>query len=160
VSRQPSGEVAARLSAIPRTERLLVVEDEPTVARLISDVLSQEGYPVDSVLDGEEGLRRALHGNYDLLICDLKMPHFDGRALHRELIAKASPLQHRLVFVTGDTLAPRTIEFLESCGVPYLAKPFLVEELKAIVAAALESATQRSRAEGASGVSVGRGASR
>jgi CheY-like chemotaxis protein len=118
---------------------VLVVEDEPTVARLISDVLGEEGYPVEIVLDGEEGLRRALHGNYDLLICDLKMPHLDGRALHRELLAKGSPLQHRLVFVTGDTLAPRTMEFLESCGVPYLAKPFLVEELKAVVAAALES---------------------
>ncbi len=133
---------------------MLVVEDEPTVARLISDVLGEEGYPVEIVLDGEEGLRRALHGNYDLLICDLKMPHLDGRALHRELVAKGSALQHRLVFVTGDTLAPRTMEFLESCGVPFLAKPFLVEELKAVVAEALDSAGKRSRAEGAHSLRV------
>jgi DNA-binding response OmpR family regulator len=44
-----------------------------------------------------------------------------------------SPLQHRLVFVTGDTLSPHTLEFLESSGLPYLAKPFLVEELKRAV---------------------------
>jgi signal transduction histidine kinase/CheY-like chemotaxis protein len=137
----------ARSFSVPRTERVLVVEDEPTVARLISDVLGEEGYPVEIVLDGEEGLRRALHGNYDLVICDLKMPQFDGRALHREFLAKGSPLLHRLVFVTGDTLAPRTLEFLESCGVPYLAKPFLVEELKALVAKALESKVNRGRAE-------------
>ncbi|HUK29965.1 MAG TPA: ATP-binding protein [Candidatus Acidoferrum sp.] len=132
-----------RLPSIPRTERILVVEDEPTVARLIADVLGEEGYPVEIVLDGEEGLRRALKGNFDLIVCDLKMPVFDGRALHRELVAKGSPLQHRLVFVTGDTLAPRTMEFLETCGVPYLGKPFLVEELKAVVEAALESASNK-----------------
>jgi signal transduction histidine kinase/ActR/RegA family two-component response regulator len=156
----PASETSTKLSVVPRTERVLVVEDEPTVARLISDVLGEEGYPVEIVLDGEEGLRRALHGNYDLLICDLKMPHFGGRALHRELVAKGSPLQHRLVFVTGDTLAPRTMEFLESCGVPYLAKPFLVEELKVVVAAALESAAKRSRTVGAHTLSVGRVGSR
>jgi nitrogen-specific signal transduction histidine kinase/CheY-like chemotaxis protein len=141
------GQSAARSFSSPRTEHILVVEDEPTVARLISDVLGEEGYLVEVVLDGEEGLRRALHGNYDLLICDLKMPHFDGRALHRELLAKGSPLLHRLVFVTGDTLAPRTLEFLESCGVPYLAKPFLVEELKGLAAKALEPAVKRARVE-------------
>lgn len=132
--------------SMPRTERVLVVEDEPTVARLISDVLGEEGYSVEIVLDGEEGLRRALHGNYDLVICDLKMPNLEGRAIHRELVAKGSSLQHRMVFVTGDTLAPRTMEFLESCGVPFLAKPFLVEELKAIVSAALASAAKKNLA--------------
>ncbi|MFZ0821485.1 MAG: ATP-binding protein [Candidatus Acidiferrales bacterium] len=156
----PGSKSVTSLPTVPHTERVLVVEDEPTVARLISDVLAEEGYPVEIVLDGEEGLRRALHGNYDLLICDLKMPHLDGRALHRELVAKGSSLQHSLVFVTGDTLAPRTLEFLESCGVPYLAKPFLVEELKAIVASALESARKRSRAEGVHSVPEGRGGSR
>jgi signal transduction histidine kinase/CheY-like chemotaxis protein len=160
VSLGPRIESVSKLSAVLRTERVLVVEDEPTVARLISDVLSEDGYQVEIVLDGEEGLRRALHGRYDLLLCDLKMPHLDGRALHRELVAKGSPLQHRLVFVTGDTLAPRTMEFLGSCGVPYLAKPFLVEELKAVVAAALESAMKRKRAEGEQGVQIGRSKSR
>ena len=46
-------------------------------------------------------------------------------------------MQHRLLFVTGDTMAPRTLEFLNSSGLPYLAKPFLVEELKAAVYQAL-----------------------
>jgi PAS domain S-box-containing protein len=150
------GEKVSLFLSAPRTERVLIVEDEPTVARLISDVLGEEGYLVEIVLDGEEGLRRALHGNYDLLICDLKMPHFDGRAFHRELLAKGSPLRHRLVFVTGDTLSPRTMEFLESCGVPYLAKPFLVEELKALVAKALESAVNNGRAEGVHSLPAGR----
>jgi FixJ family two-component response regulator len=65
------------------------------------------------------------------------MPHLGGRAFYQQLAIDESPLQHRLIFVTGDTLAPRTLDFLHKCGLPYLAKPFLVEELKDIVARGL-----------------------
>jgi PAS domain S-box-containing protein len=127
-----------------RAERVLVVEDEPTVAHLIADVLGEDGHKVEIVLDGRDGLDRAAAGNYGLIICDLRMPHLDGRGIYRELVAQGSPMQHRLMFVTGDTLAPRTFEFLEKCGLPFLAKPFLVEELKAVVDRALLAAEQLS----------------
>ena len=120
-------------SAEPHRERILVVEDEPTVAQLIADVLGEEGYQVDTVLDSREGLERLGRQQCDLVICDLKMPYVDGRAFYRALVRAGSPLQHRMVFVTGDTLAPHTLEFLDSTGLPYLAKPFLVEELKLAV---------------------------
>ena len=122
--------------------RILVVEDEPTVARLIADVLGEEGHFVDSVLDSRDGLELVRRHAYDLVICDLRMPHLDGRGFYRELIRQGSPLEHRLMFVTGDTLAPRTVDFLEESGVPYLAKPFLVEELKDAVNRVLAAATQ------------------
>jgi signal transduction histidine kinase/CheY-like chemotaxis protein len=134
-----------------RGKRILVVEDEPTVAQLIADVESEEGHRVDTLLDSREALDRLEKKNYDLVICDLKMPHLDGPGLFRALIRAGSPLQHRLLFVTGDTVSPRTLEFLNSSGVPYLAKPFLVEELKesvrrALVAApAAEEATAEAR---------------
>ncbi len=78
------------------------------------------------------------------------MPNLDGRAFYKALADAGNPLQHRLIFVTGDTMSPRTLDFLESSGVPYLAKPFLVEELKQIVQQASEArerggATRRSR---------------
>ena len=129
-----------------RGERVLVVEDEPTVAHLIADVLSEDGHKVEIVLDGRDGLDRASEGDYALIICDLRMPHVDGRAIYRELMARGSPMRHRLMFVTGDTLAPRTLEFLEKSGLPFLAKPFLVEELKAVVERALVVAEQSSAA--------------
>jgi DNA-binding response OmpR family regulator len=71
------------------------------------------------------------------VICDLKMPYVDGPGLYRSLVRRDSPMQHRVLFVTGDTMGPRTLEFLKSSGLPYLAKPFLVEELKAAVRQAL-----------------------
>ena len=111
-----------------------MVEDEPTVAQLIADVMSEEGHRVDMLLDSREALGRLEKRNYGLVICDLKMPHLDGPGLYRALVSAGSPLQHKLLFVTGDTMSPRTLEFLKSSGLPYLAKPFLVEELKEICA--------------------------
>ncbi len=64
---------------------MLVVEDEPTVAHLIADVLGEDGHKVEIVLDGRDGLDRAAAGNYALIICDLRMPHLDGRAIYRSL---------------------------------------------------------------------------
>ncbi len=119
--------------AEPHRERILVVEDEPTVAQLIADVLGEEGYEMDTVLDSREGLERLSRQQYDLVVCDFRMPYMDGRAFYRALVRAGSSLQHRMVFVTGDTLAPHTLEFLDSTGLPYLAKPFLVEELKLAV---------------------------
>jgi signal transduction histidine kinase/ActR/RegA family two-component response regulator len=133
---------------ITRSARVLVIEDEPSVAHLIADVLAEEGHPVEIVLEGREGLNRAAVGEHDLVICDLRMPNMDGRAIYRELVAKRSPMLDRLVFVTGDTLSPRTMEFLEACGVPFLAKPFLVEELKAVVVQALTAAEHSSDGNG------------
>jgi PAS domain S-box-containing protein len=118
-------------------ERILIVEDEPTVAELIADVMADEGYQVDTLLDSREALARLDGYSYSLVICDLKMPYVDGPGLYRTLVRRENPMQLKLLFVTGDTMAPRAIEFLKSSGLPYLAKPFLVEELKEAVSNAL-----------------------
>jgi two-component system, NtrC family, sensor kinase len=117
-----------------RAARVLVIEDEPTVARLIADALGDEGHTVETVLDSREGLARALAAPHDILICDLRMPHLDGRAVYEQLERRGSPLARQTLFITGDMLAAGTMEFLDSTGLPYLAKPFRVEELKQAVA--------------------------
>jgi PAS domain S-box-containing protein len=113
--------------------RILVIEDEATVAQLIMDVLREEGHQVTAVLDSKEGLEQISRRPYDLIICDLRMPGLDGPAFYDVLVRTGSPLQNKILFVTGDTLGPRTIEFLVPNDLPYLAKPFLVEELKLAV---------------------------
>jgi PAS domain S-box-containing protein len=124
--------------------RILVVEDEPTVAQLIADVLREEGHQVDAVVDSQEGLNCIARTRYDLVICDLRMPRLDGPAFYDALVRSGSPVQHKIIFITGDTLAPRTLEFLEPHGLPYLAKPFLVEELKLAVSRMLDQARNKS----------------
>ncbi len=121
-----------------RRGRILVVEDEPTIAQLIVDVLREEGHQVDAVLDSQEGLTRLSRTSYDLVLCDLRMPRLDGPAFYDTLVRSGSLNQKQIIFVTGDTLASRTLEFLETNNLPYLAKPFLVEELKLAVNSKLE----------------------
>jgi DNA-binding response OmpR family regulator len=135
-----SGVVSLSASGRPeaRPGRILVVEDEPTVAQLIADVMTEESHQVDILLDSREALCRLEEKNYTLIICDLKMPQMDGPGLYRALVRRGSPSQHRILFVTGDTMSPRTLEFLKASGLPYLGKPFLVEELKMALRLACE----------------------
>lgn len=133
----PVSAPAGQFRAVP-TGRILVVEDENTVAQLIVDVLREEGHEVEATLDSQEGLTRLARSHYDLVICDLRMPRLDGPAFYEALVSAGSSAQNRIIFITGDTLAPRTLEFLEPRGLPHLAKPFLVEELKLAVNRMLE----------------------
>jgi signal transduction histidine kinase/ActR/RegA family two-component response regulator len=126
-----------------RGARVLVVEDEPTVARLIADVLEDEGLHVDVLLDGREGLERAGRETFDLVVCDMKMPGVDGQHFFKSLARARNPLQEKFLFVTGDVIAHQTQEFLERNSLPHVAKPFRVEELTEKVFSLLDS--QRAR---------------
>ena len=116
---------------------VLVVEDEPTVARLIADVLEDEGMRVTVLLDGREALECAKRESYDLVICDMKMPGLDGQHFYKSLERDGNQLRERFLFVTGDILGAQTREFLERHGLPHVAKPFRVEELTERVHAVL-----------------------
>jgi signal transduction histidine kinase/ActR/RegA family two-component response regulator len=126
-----------------RGTRVLVVEDEPTVARLIADVLEDEGLHVDVLLDGREALDRAGREPFDLVICDMKMPGLDGQNFYQSLARARNPLQERFLFVTGDVIAQQTQEFLERNRLPHVAKPFRVEELTEKVFSLLDNQLAR-----------------
>jgi len=112
-----------------KAARVLVVEDEPTVARLIADVLEDEGMHVEVLQDGREALDRAARQSFDLVICDMKMPGLDGQHFYKSLEQSGNSLRERFLFVTGDVIAAQTREFLERNHLPHVAKPFRVEEL-------------------------------
>ncbi len=118
--------------------RVLVVEDEPTVARLIADVLEDEGMRVDVLLDGREALDLAAQKTYELVICDMKMPGLDGQHFYKSLERTGNQLRERFLFVTGDVMGAQTREFLERNRLPHVAKPFRVEELTEKVHAVLQ----------------------
>jgi signal transduction histidine kinase len=125
-------ETANRILAKPWAPihgNVLVVEDEPTVARLIADVLQDEGCTVEVLLGSREGLRRAAERSFDLVICDMRMPGLDGQRFYQSLVRSGNALQHSFLFVTGDVIAPATHAFLQRNQLPHLAKPFRVEEL-------------------------------
>ena len=124
--------MALLISARHASSRL--VEDEPSVrATDRVTILTEEGHQVEATLDSQDGLTRLSRGHYDLVICDLRMPRLDGAAFYDALVRAGSPVRHQILFITGDMVAPRTLAFLEPNALPYLAKPFLVEELKIAV---------------------------
>ena len=126
---EPLPEKHVARQAAHRGALVLVLEDEPTVARLVADVLEDEGMRVDVLFDGREALDRAASKAYDLVICDMKMPGMDGQQFYQKLAETRNPLGERFLFITGDVLAAHTRQFLESHRLPYVAKPFRVEEL-------------------------------
>jgi CheY-like chemotaxis protein len=114
---------------IIRGKRILVVEDEPIIAGLLSDMLMADGHEVDAVNTGRAALERLAVQDYDLIVSDLRMPVLDGRGLYRALEANRPEMLRRILFVTGSALDPGNEEFLARTRVPWLAKPFSITEL-------------------------------
>lgn len=110
-------------------KRILVVEDEPIVARLVADILEDEGMHVEVLLEGRSALERAERDSFDLVLCDMKMPGLDGPQFFKTLLRAGNPLASRILFITGDVIGQQTRAFLEQFHLPHLAKPFRVEEL-------------------------------
>jgi len=118
------------VSAEPvRGKRILVVEDEPLIAALLTDILSADGHEVDAVGTGVAALEQIARRSYDLIVSDLRMPELDGPGLYRELKKRHEEMLPRIVFVTGSALDPGNEEFLEETGVPWLSKPFSITDL-------------------------------
>jgi two-component system NtrC family sensor kinase len=109
--------------------RVLVVEDEPALAQAVAEALSDAGFKVDRAGDGEEGLTRLTEANYDLIVCDLKMPRIDGMQFYRAMAAATPALARRVIFVTGDVAGTDAERFLEETGCRWLSKPFRLGDL-------------------------------
>ncbi|HET8575582.1 MAG TPA: response regulator [Methylomirabilota bacterium] len=122
----------------PRVRRILVIDDEPLIARLIADTLVSEGYEVDTAANGREGLEKIADHAYDLIMSDLRMPELDGLAFYREVGRRRPDLAARIVFVSGTTDLPEYTEFLQQTSVPVLSKPFHVEMLLRFVKQCLQ----------------------
>jgi len=119
--------------------RILVVEDEVPLAEVVSDALTECGYAVDVAHDGATAKRRLQESRYDLVISDMKMPDISGRALHAHVASVDPALARRVIFSTGDSANPETLEFFRTVGNPYLVKPFNLTQLLRTVAGVLES---------------------
>jgi CheY-like chemotaxis protein len=116
---------------------VLVVEDEPGIARICVRTLVAEGFQVDIAVNGEIGLDMWRKKNYDLCISDIRTPHMSGIELFHQLENENPEAVKKFIFTTGDVLSANVKEFLKVTGRPYLPKPFTPEELRVIVRKAL-----------------------
>lgn len=115
--------------------RILVVEDERTLADLIQENLIDEGYHVEVAGDGAEGLRLARQGKFDLIILDVMLPELDGFTVCERLRKDGNDVA--VLFLTAKIDAADRMHGLEVGGDDYLPKPFHLRELLLRIAAIL-----------------------
>jgi two-component system alkaline phosphatase synthesis response regulator PhoP len=115
--------------------RILLVEDEPGVVRVVSDLLRAEGHAVETAKDGATGLRRATEESFDLLILDVMLPGPDGFDICHA--ARQRGFDGAILMLTAKGQVRDRVEGLRTGADDYLVKPFDPEELVARVAALL-----------------------
>ncbi len=126
------------------TNRILVIEDEPTLSKLLSYNLEQEGYEVSVVENGQDGLEKALSETFDLILLDLMLPGLNGFEVLTRLRRKEN--RTPVIILTARTAEEEVVQGLKLGADDYITKPFGVAELLARVSAVL----RRSSADGAS----------
>ena len=111
--------------------RILVVEDEKHLNRIISEAVEDEGYSVDSCYNGLEAMEYLECADYDVIILDIMMPKMNGLELVRRLRDRGDSTP--VLFLTARDAVADRVEGLESGGDYYLTKPFDFQELMAVV---------------------------
>jgi excisionase family DNA binding protein len=124
-----AGDGGAGLPDPNRRQRVLVVDDEPSIRDLLSKTLALAEYDVDTAPDGTSALDRIRAFGYDLLIVDLRMPGMDGLTLIRQARRLKSDLP--VVIITGFSTESSAIDAVNLGVAGYLTKPFRVPQVLA-----------------------------
>ena len=119
-----------------KNNRVLVVEDDPNLGKILMDYLSAKDYMVNLAVDGEQGLEKFVNGNYDILILDIMMPKKDGFSLAQDIrkIDKSIPI----IFLTAKSQKENIIKAFKLGADDYLTKPFSIDELLARMIAVMK----------------------
>lgn len=128
-----------------RHERILVVEDDPGVGETVRLLLSAASYHVELVNQGAEGLLRAVSGDFDLLVTDLRLPDQDGLSIIRGV--RETGIDLPMILMTSFSSIDTAIEALRGGAVDYIIKPFSNDDFLHAVERAL--AERRVRRENA-----------
>jgi two-component system, cell cycle response regulator len=129
------------VGAIPRAERILVVDDEPDIRRLLARLLKSGGYHVTAAPDGPTALALAAELDPDLVLLDVSMPGMDGYAVCRALQQRERV--PAVIFVSAYGTTRDRVEGLEAGAVDYVVKPFDPVEVRARARAALRTQAVR-----------------
>jgi len=127
-------------------QRILVVEDEPTIATGLQDDLEQEGYAVEVVTDGAVAIKRILEGEFDLILLDVMLPGADGFTVCRE--ARMKGIRTPIVMLTAKGQEVDKVVGLELGADDYVTKPFSPRELLARIKAVMRRAQDKPKTAG------------
>jgi DNA-binding response OmpR family regulator len=118
--------------------RILLVEDDPKLSRLLGRGLREEGFAVDATADGEDGAWRAVENDYDAIVLDVNLPGMDGFSVLEKLRTKGRKTP--VLMLTARGALEDRLRGLNSGADDYLRKPFDFEELLARIRALLRRA--------------------
>ena len=101
--------------------QLLIIDDEKAIRKTLSEILSFEGYKIDEAADGEEGLKKIQDKEYDIILCDIKMPKLDGI----EFLEKAKLLHPDtpIIMISGHGNIETAVEAVKKGAYDYISKP-------------------------------------
>ncbi len=100
---------------------ILIIDDEKSIRKTLTEILSYEGYKIDEASDGEEGLKKFREKNYDLVLCDIKMPKLDGI----EFLEKAKQVNSDvpIIIISGHGNIETAVDAVKKGAFDYISKP-------------------------------------
>jgi len=104
-------------------KRILAVDDEPSIVKLVTAALTARGYEVSAAYNGEEALDKIALDPPDLIVCDIMMPRMDGREVQRRLAADPKTKKIPFIFLSAIGDMDKQLSTLEEGGAEYLTKP-------------------------------------
>ena len=123
------------------SDKILIVEDEEKLNRMIELELQYEGYETGKALDGRTGLEMALSGEYRLVLLDIMLPKLNGLEVLRRIRRENETLP--VILLTARDTTMDKVSGLDSGADDYITKPFAIEELLARIRSALRKQAQR-----------------
>jgi two-component system, NtrC family, nitrogen regulation response regulator NtrX len=100
---------------------ILIIDDEKAIRKTLSEILSYEGYKIDEAGDGEEGIRRFRDKEYDVILCDIKMPKMDGIEFLEK--AKETNPDIPIIMISGHGTIETAVEAVKKGAYDYISKP-------------------------------------
>lgn len=119
-----------------RQSRVMVVDDDPETLALLREVVTKEGYQVETAEDAETALRQLAEWQPDLVITDIHMPGMDGLALLAAVREKAPDIL--VILLTAYGSLKTAVDAIKAGAFDYLSKPFVVDDIRLVVRRALE----------------------
>lgn len=124
---------ATTTAAATRT-KILLIEDEPSVAQFLCTALERRGYEVIASASAADGLQLLATGDFRGVISDFRTPGGINGADVQDWLRRHRPeLASRIIFITGDTASEETSALLAQAGTPCVEKPFRIHQLMAAV---------------------------
>ena len=124
----------ARTPMATREEaKILILDDEINIQDVLAKALRRRGYVVDTANNGADGLLYLAKTDYQLILCDIRMPGFSGLDFYKNIEFMDPDLAKKIIFITGDTANKATQKFIEEHDVQYLTKPFEISDLLQVI---------------------------